>query len=287
MNREIIRLYDEYTHTPLDRRTFLERLALLAGSAMAAESLLPLLENNYAMAAIVAEDDARLECAPMTFDGPAGKLQGYRAAPKERPEKIPAVLVIHENRGLNAHIKDVARRCAVAGYLAIALDALSPVGGTPADEDKARELIQGLDSEATLKNFLAALEHLRTASISTGRVGCVGFCWGGAMTNRLAVNDPKLNAAVAFYGMPAATADVPKMQAPLLLHYAESDERINAAIPEYEKALKEAKKTYTLHMYPAVEHAFHNDTNVARYNKEAADLAWQRTLDFFAKHLVS
>lgn len=287
MNRDILRLYDEYTHVPLDRRTFLERLALLAGSAATAEALLPLLENNYARAALIGEEDERLECKAITCPGPSGELRAYRAVPKERPEKIPAVLVIHENRGLNPHIQDVVRRCAIAGYLAMGLDALSAAGGTPADEDKARELIQGLDPAATLRDFQAALDHLRKDSISSGRVGCVGFCWGGAMANQLAVNDPKLNAAVAFYGRPPATTDVPKIQAPLLLHYAGLDERINAAIPEFEKALKDAKKAYTLHMYPGVDHAFHNDTNSARYNKEAAELAWTRTLEFFAKRLAS
>lgn len=281
LNREMIKLYDEYTHAPLDRRVFLQRLAALAGGAAAASALLPLLENNAAKANVVDEKDPRIQVEAITD---AGELRGYLAKPANAT-KHPSVIIIHENRGLNPHIQDVVRRVAVAGYLALGPDFLSSQGGTPPDPDKARELISGLDPEKTLKEATETVAFLKNHPNSTGNVGCVGFCWGGGLTNRLAANAPDLKAAVSFYGQVLASEFVPKISAPLLLHYAELDDRINAGIPGYEAALKAAGKSYTLHRYEKVEHAFHNDTNEARYNAEAAKLAWERTLAFFAENL--
>ena len=285
MNRQVIELYDEYTHGGLDRRSFLGRLASLAGSAAAASALLPFLENRYAVAATVAPDDPALKTGHGRFDTPDGALTYYAARPVKRPRKRPTVVVIHENRGLNAHIEDVTRRLAVAGLLAIAPDALSATGGTPKDEDEARNQIGALDPEATLRRYVAAVRHAKDHDHSTGKVGCVGFCWGGSMSGRLAANSKELKAAVVFYGMPPAAEEAARIHVPLLLHYAGLDKRINDAVPAFEATLKSAGVRYELHMYPGVDHAFNNDTNAARYNADAAKLAWQRTLDFFTREL--
>lgn len=284
MDRRIIDLYDEYTHAPLDRRVFLERLAALTGSMGAALAIAPLLQANSAAAAVVADDDKRLKTQRVSFPGATGELRGYLARPSGT-DVLPAALVIHENRGLNPHTEDVARRVALAGFSALALDFLSPAGGTPTNEDQARELIGKLDAEQTLQNALAATEWLRTDKGSTGRVGAVGFCWGGGLVGRLAVADPKLNAGVVFYGRVPPLEDVPKIKAELLLHYAGNDARINADVPAFEKALQAAGVKYTLHMYDGVEHAFHNDTSAARYNEAAAKRAWQLTVEFFDRTL--
>ena len=210
------------------------------------------------------------------------------AAKLARPKgdaKVPGVVVIHENRGLNAHIADVTRRVALEGFVALAPDALSPVGGTPEDENKAVALIGQLDQQSTIKNFVAAVQYLKTHPVSTGKVGVVGFCWGGAMANQVAVNSPDVSAAVPYYGRQPASEDVPKIKASLLLHYAGLDEGINKGIPAYEAALKKASIDYKLYMYEGAQHAFNNDTNAARYNKEAAELAWKRTIAFFKEKL--
>jgi carboxymethylenebutenolidase len=277
----IIRLYDEYTHKPLPRRVFLERLAVLAGGTAAAMTLLPLLENNYASAAIVDPADARLATGTVAFKGATGDVRGYLATPKSGPAKRAGVIVVHENRGLNAHIEDVARRVAVAGFTALAVDLLSPVGGTPANEDAARAAIGGLDRAATVRNLVAAVGYLKSRPDAAGPVGAVGFCWGGEMVNRLAVNAPDLAAAVPYYGQVPPAAEVPKIKAKLLLQYAGNDSGVNAGIPGYEAALKAAGVSYEKHVYEGVEHAFNNDTGAARYNKAAADLAWSRTIAFF------
>src|SRR5688572_4904740 len=282
MDQQIINLYDEYTHKPLSRNEFLRRLALLAGGTAAAMTLLPMLEVNYAHAAQTSDDDLFTET--IAYPGVNGEMKAYVARPKD-DKKYPAVIVIHENRGLNAHIEDVTRRAAKAGYLAIAPNALSPLGGTPANEDEARAKFQQLKAEDSLQNFIKAFDYLKTRKDSNGNFGCVGFCWGGAMANKLAVNVPSLKAAVAFYGMQADIADVPKIKAAVQLHYAGLDERINAGMAAYEEALKKAGITYEQYVYEGVNHAFHNDTATTRYNEAAAKLAWQRTLDFFAKYL--
>ncbi|MGQ4648841.1 dienelactone hydrolase family protein [Lyngbya aestuarii] len=285
MKQEIIDLFDEYTHTSLPRRAFFKRLIALAGGTAAATALLPLLENNYAKATIVDENDPRLSAEFITYPGASGEMSAYLAKPQEASGELPAIIVIHENRGLNPYIQDVVRRAALAGYVALGPDFLSPVGGTPEDEDQAREMINALDSQQTLDNLQATLAFLQDHPDTTGKVGCVGFCWGGGMTNQLAVSSPDLNAAVAFYGRVPAMEAVPNIQAPLLLHYAGLDERINQGIPEYETALRAAGKDYVICMYSDVNHAFHNDTNEARYDAEAAKLAWERTLAFFGNYL--
>ena len=282
MNQDIIKLYDEYTHKPLSRSEFIKKLAQLTGSMTAAMSMLPLLEVNYTNALTVTENDLFTE--RVEYDGAEGKMKAYVARPVKEG-KYPAVLVIHENRGLNPHIEDVTRRAAQDGYLAIAPDALSPLGGTPENADQARDMFAKLDATKNITNFVKGVDYAAARADSTGKVGCVGFCWGGAMANNLAVNAPNLKAAVAFYGRQAAAADVPKIQAALQLHYGGLDERVNAGIPAYEIALKEAGKTYELHMYDNVNHAFHNDTAPTRYDATAAKLAWSRTLAFWEKYL--
>lgn len=282
--QQIIDLYDEYTHAPLDRRVFLKQLASLAGSTAAAYALLPLLENNYAHAARVPESDPRLRTQSLEFAGPKGPLKAYLAQPAAKGRR-GSVLVIHENRGLNPHIRDVARRAALAGYNALALDFLSPLGGTPGNEDTAREWFGKLNRAETANNGIAALTYLKTLPESNGRTGAVGFCWGGGMVNQLAVFEPDLDAAVCFYGMAPETALVTQIKAHVLLHYAGQDERINAGRAAYESALKAAGIRFESYLYEGKQHAFHNDTNTARYDKAAAELAWARTLALFSKTL--
>lgn len=282
MDQQIINLYDEYTHKPLNRNEFLRRLALLAGGTAAAMTLLPLLEVNYAHAAVTTEEDLFTE--RITYPGINGDMQAYVARPKkEKP--YPTVVVIHENRGLNAHIEDVTRRAAKAGYLAIAPNALSSLGGTPENEDEARTKFQQLKAEYNLQNFIKVFTYLQSRKDSNGIFGCVGFCWGGAMANSLAVNVPSLKAAVPFYGRQAAAEDVPKIKAAIQMHYGGLDERVNAGIPAFEEALKKNNIPYELYIYEGANHAFHNDTAPTRYNETAAKLAWQRTIDFFGKYL--
>ncbi len=284
MDQKIIDLYDEYTRGFLDRREFLKKLSILAGGAAAANALLPLLENNYARAEVVRKDDPRLETDNINYPGATGEVRAHFARPKG-DEKLPGVVVIHENRGLNPHIEDVTRRVALEGFLALGPDALSPLGGTPDDPDKARSLIRELDSQQTLQNYLAAVRYLKTHPASTGKVGVIGFCWGGGIANQVAVNSPDLSAAVPYYGRQPAAEVVSKIKASLLLHYAGDDERINKGIPAYEAALKKASVDYKIYMYEGAKHAFNNDTNAARYNKEAAQLSWQRTISFLKEKL--
>jgi carboxymethylenebutenolidase len=286
INQEIIALYDEYTHAPLPRRVFMKRLTAITGSTVAASAVLPFLENNYAQAAMLAPDDAHISVQKVSFLGAGGSISGYLAAPKGAAGKLPAVIVIHENRGLNPHIEDIARRLALAGFLALGVDYLSPQGGTPADEDKARDMFAKLETSTVGAISLAALKYLKSYPLSTGKVGVIGFCWGGGAVNQLAVLAPDLDAGVAFYGMQPKAEDVAKIKAPLLLHYAGLDDRLNAGIPAYEAALKAAGKRYELFMYEGANHAFNNDTNAARYDEAAAKLAWQRTLDFLKKNLA-
>jgi len=280
----IINLYDRFTHGGVSRRDFLDRLAELAGSTAAAAALLPLLQNDYAQAAIVAADDARLAADRVSYDAGKGKIAGYLVRGKTTAKR-PAVVVIHENRGLNPHIEDVARRLAVEGYLALAPDLLSVNGGTPPEEDKARELHTKTEREDMIAAALAAVPFIQKHAESTGKVGAVGFCFGGGVVNRMAAGSPDLGAAVPYYGVQVPAAMVPAIKAPLLLQYAESDENINKGIADYEAALKAHNKKYALHVYPGTQHAFNNDTGAARHNKPAADLAWSRTLAFFAENL--
>jgi carboxymethylenebutenolidase len=284
MDQRIIDLYDEYTHAPLDRRVFMARLAQLTGSTAAAMALVSLLEANQARAALVAADDQRLETGRITYPGGTGDIKAYTARPKGAA-KLPAVIVIHENRGLNPHIEDVARRMALEGFLALAPDLLSPLGGTPTNEDTAREMIGKLDGKQTVQNLISAVAFLEKHAQSNGKVGAVGFCWGGGMVGELAVNAPALDAGVVYYGRQPKAAEVEKIKAPLLLHYAGQDARINEGIAAFEEALKKSKKPYTLYMYEGAQHAFNNDTSEARYNKAAAEQAWSRTVAFFKEHL--
>jgi carboxymethylenebutenolidase len=261
------------------RREFIMKTTAIAGGSV--------LLNAYPaglFAEITKADDARLITETIHYAGASGQMTAYLARPKGK-KKYPAVIVIHENRGLQPHIKDVARRIALEGFLAIAPDALSPLGGTPEKQEEAIPMFQKLDTEATKQDFTAAVKYLKTNPQTTGKVGCTGFCWGGGMTNQVAVNAPDLNAAVPYYGMQPKAEDVPKIKSPMLLHYAGNDERINKGIPEFEAALKDAKIEYHLYMYEGAGHAFNNDSNPDRYNKEAADLAWKRTIDFFREKL--
>ncbi|UKT62182.1 dienelactone hydrolase family protein [Pedobacter mucosus] len=283
MDQKIITLYDEYTHSQLNRKDFMKRLAILAGSTALAMTILPMLENNYTAAAGFDSDEIEVE--NVTYTGVDGEMKAVLAKPKGK-KNLGCVLVIHENRGLNPHIIDVTKRVAAEGFLALGVDALSPLGGTPADEDKGRELIGKLDPEKNLQNYLKGLEYLRTRKDGNGKVGCVGFCWGGGMSNKLAVNDPKLKAAVAYYGAQPNAVDVPKIKASILCHYGGLDERINAGIPAYEQALKENKIDYQIFVYEGVNHAFNNNTSPTRYNEAAAKLAWSRTIGLFKKQLA-
>lgn len=284
MDQHIIDLYDSFTHGDINRRDFLDRLATLIGSTAAAAALLPLLKNDYAQAAVVAENDARLAMERISYDSSKGKINGYLVRPKAKGKR-PAVIIIQENRGLNPHIEDIARRLAVEGFLAFAPDLLSVSGGTPADEDKARELHAKTDPKDITAAAIAAVPFIRTHAESDGNVGVVGFCFGGGVANRMAAASPDLKAVVVYYGLQVPADEVPAIHASLLLHYAELDQRVNAGIAAYEAALRASGKRYTFYMYPGVNHAFNNDTGGTRYNKEAADLAWARTLAFFKEQL--
>jgi carboxymethylenebutenolidase len=282
MNQDIINLYDDYTHTPLTRSEFIRRLALLTGSMAAAMSVLPLIEVNAANMKITADDDLFTE--RVSFPGVPGNISAYVARPKD-DKKYPAVIIIHENRGLNAHIEDVARRAAKEGFLAIAPNALSAIGAAPATEDEARQKFQELKAENSLQNFINAFDYIATRKDHNGNTGCVGFCWGGGMSNSLAVKLPNLKAAVAFYGRQPAPEEVSSIKAAVQLHYGGLDERVNAGIPAYEEALKKNNITYELYIYEGANHAFHNDTAPTRYNEAAAKLAWKRTIEFFKKYV--
>ena len=283
MDQKFIALFDRYTHGGMNRRDFLERLTLLAGSTAAATALLPVLENNFAQAEVVAENDAAIK-AEMAEIAPG--IKGYLVRPAA-DGSYPAVLVIHENRGLNPHIKDVTRRMAKEGFIAFGADYLTPAGGTPEDDEKARDMIGELKGPDAVAFSQAAVAALMKLAGSNGKVGAIGFCWGGGQVNAVAVSgDANFKAGVVYYGRQPKTEDVLKIAAPLLLHYAGLDERINAGIKNYEAALKANGKAYELHMYEGANHAFNNDANATRYNKEASDLAWGRTVAFLKKILA-
>ena len=283
---EVLMLFDQYVHGGLSRRGFLEGASRYAAGGVTAVGLLEALSPNFAAAQQVAPADPRIVATTLAFDSPKGqgKASGYLVKPAKATSDIPAVLVIHENRGLNPHIEDIARRLALDGYLAFAPDALFSLGGYPGDEDKARELFGKLDPAQVKADFLAAAQLLKTQAGTNGRVGAVGFCFGGGVVNWLATQWPDLNAAVPFYGVAPDLADVPRIRAPLLLHYAGNDARVDATWPPYEDALKAAHAKYQAYVYPGVEHGFNNDTT-PRFDAKAAGLAWQRTLAFFAQNL--
>jgi carboxymethylenebutenolidase len=284
-DQALLDLFDRYVHGLVDRRGFLDGAAKFAVGGVTAAMLLDALSPRFAEAQQVPKDDKRLHSESVEYAAPAGsgKARGYLVRPTGK-KKLPAVLVVHENRGLNPHIEDVARRIALEGFVAFAPDALAPLGGYPGDEDKARALFQKLDQAKTREDFLAAVAYLKQRSDVTGKVGVVGFCYGGGIANMLATRVPDLGAAVPFYGMQPPAEDVAKIKAPLLIHYAANDERINAGIPAFQAALDAAKVTYQLFKYPGTQHGFNNDTT-PRYDKEAAALAWKRTIEFFKKNL--
>jgi carboxymethylenebutenolidase len=285
-SQEVLDLFDRYVHGIVDRRGFLEQAAKLTVGGLTAAALLDALSPRFAEAQQVAPDDRRLRTQRLDYDSPRGygKMRGYLAR-LAGDRRRPAILVVHENRGLNPHIEDVARRLALEGFLAFAPDALTPLGGYPGDEDKAREAFAKLDQGKSREDFLAAVALLEKHPESTGRVGVVGFCYGGGIANMLATRVPELAAAVPFYGMQPAAEDVAHIRAPMLIHYAEHDERIDAGIPAFEKALKDNKIDYQIFTYPGTQHGFNNDTT-PRYDAGAAALAWRRTVDFFKLKVI-
>ncbi|MER9959378.1 dienelactone hydrolase family protein [Mesorhizobium sp. M0045] len=286
ITQAMIDAYDEYTHLTLDRRRFMEQLTRLAGSGAAAAAIAPLLAANSAQAAIVAEDDPRVKGEDISYPGSGGEMKGYLVRPGDQTGKLGTVIVVHENRGLNPHIRDVARRVALEGFVALAPDFMTPLGGTPDDENRARDLFSQLDPAQVAANAVATVAYLKGYKDGNGKVGAVGFCWGGGTVNMLAVNAPDLAAAVAYYGMQPKAEDVPKIKAALMLHYAGLDTRTNAGIDAFKKALDAAHVEYSVYVYEGANHAFNNDTSAARYDKKAADLAWGRTIAFLKEKLA-
>lgn len=286
-DQELLDLYDYYAHGKITKREFLDKAGRWAVGGVTAVALLNMLSPNYAMAEQVSFNDPDIVPEYVTYNSPNGHggVRGYLVRPANAIGKIPAVLVIHENRGLNPYIEDVARRVAKAGFMALAPDGLTSVGGYPGNDAEGRELQRTVDREKLMNDFFAGFEHLMGREDSTGKVGAVGFCYGGGVCNALAVAYPEMGASVPFYGRQAAAADVPKIQAPLLLQYAGLDDRINGGWPDYEAALKTNNKTYEAHIYPDVNHGFHNDST-PRYDEPAADLAWDRTIGWFNTYLT-
>jgi carboxymethylenebutenolidase len=283
---DVLQLFDLFVHGDISRRDFIDRASTVLVTGASAVAVLESLTPDFAAGQVIAEDDARLETGFAEYSSPqgAGTMRGYLARPADGPRQLPGVLVIHENRGLNPHIEDIARRLALAGYLAFAPDALTPLGGYPGNEDDARTLFAELDRAALVDDFVAAFEYLRDHPDCTGSVGAVGFCFGGGMVNQLAVRLPDLAAGVAFYGGQVPADQVPAIQAPLLLNYAGLDDRINAGWPDFERALATNDKDFEAYVYEGVNHGFNNDTT-PRFDEEAAARAWRRTLAFFERHL--
>ncbi len=285
MDPRALVLYNDYIHGNMPRRDFLRRLTGIVGSAAAASALLPLIEPNFAQARQVALDDPNLEAGYVEYAGHSGTVRGYLARPADRAGPLPGIVVIHENRGLNAHIEDVARRAALAGYVALAPDGLSVAGGAPEDQEKARDLFAATDRAMIDADVILAVPYLAARDDCSGRVGTIGFCYGGGIALRCAAEQPATAAAVCFYGQALSAEQVARVKAPLTMHYAGEDPRINAGIPDFRRALDEHGVAYSLHMYPGTGHGFHNDASAARYNAVAARLAWARTVAFFDAHL--
>jgi carboxymethylenebutenolidase len=285
MDKKITTLYADYKQGRTNRRDFVRKLAMVAGGSVATMALIPILEEESLGASSSYQQDTELMTEFIKYSGETGEVKGFLAWPKAG-KKFPSVLIIHENRGLQPHIQDVTRRMAKEGFLALAPDALSPLGGTPVnDQAKAVSMIGQLDNDKTIKNFVAAVKYLKTHPLSTGKVGCTGFCWGGGMTNQVAVNSPDLDAAVPYYGKQPTAEQVAKIKAPIMAHYAGEDTFINPGIPAFEEALKKGGKEYQIFMYEGAKHAFNNDSNPERYNEKAAKLAWSRTISFFKEKL--
>ena len=285
-DQELLILFDAYVHGTIDRRGFLDRAQKFAVGGMTAAMLLTTLSPDFARAQVVPKDDSRIKTETLDYASPngSGTVKGYLAKPANMTGKLPMVLVVHENRGLNPHIEDITRRLALDNFVAFAPDALTPLGGYPGDEDKAREQFAKLDQKKTAEDFMAAANYLKSRPESNGKLGAVGFCFGGGVVHMLSTRLPELNAGVPFYGNHPAAAEVVKVKAPLLIQFAGIDERINAAWPTYEAALKAANANYTAHVYPGTQHGFNNDTT-PRFDAAAAKLAWGRTLEFFNKTL--
>jgi len=287
MDKKISKLYDDFQCGRIERRDFIRKLSVLTGGTAAAMGLLPFLNSQSAYASALSLEDEDILSEFITYPGASGEVTALLSRPKGET-KLPAVIVIHENKGLQPHIQEVNKRMAKEGFLAIAPDALSPLGGTPKEDvDAARTKMRELDGAQTTKDFVAAVKYLNTHPLSSGKVGCTGFCWGGAMTNQVAVSAPDLDAAVPYYGRQPAAEDVPKIKAAIMAHYAWEDERINAGIEAFEKSLKEAGIEYQIFVYEGAQHGFNNDSNPSRYHKEAAQLAWKRTIGFFKEKLRS
>lgn len=286
LRQELFDLYDSYAHNKIDRREFVERVSAYAVGGLTVSAILEHLMPNYADKQQVRADDPRLKSEYIEYNSPkgGGKIKGLLSRPAGNEGKLPGIVVVHENRGLNPHIEDVARRAALEGFISLAPDALSPLGGYPGNDDDGRALQQQRDRDEMLEDFIAAFEHLKRHEECTGKVGVVGFCFGGWISNMMAARVPDLLAAVPFYGGQAPAEEVPKIKAPLLLHFAGNDQRVNAGWPDYAAALQENNKEYSAHLYPNVNHGFHNDTT-SRYDEAAAKLAWQRTVQFFKDKL--
>ena len=285
--QELLELYDFYAHGRITKREFLDRAGKFAVGGLTATALLGMLRPNYALAQQIAFTDPDIIAEYITYPSPNGheEVRGYLVRPSDATAPAPGVVVVHENRGLNPYIEDVARRVAKAGFVALAPDGLTSQGGYPGNDDKGRELQQQVDPALLMNDFFAAIEWLLASDMTTDKVGITGFCYGGGVSNAAAVAYPELAAAVPFYGRQAPVEDVPKISAPLLLQFAEHDENVNAGWPAYEAALQEHGKTYDAHIYPGTNHGFHNDST-PRYDEEAAELAWQRTLDWFNRYLT-
>jgi carboxymethylenebutenolidase len=285
INQEVFNLYDDYAHNRIDRRVFLDKLSMYAVGGVTVAALLSFISPDYNILQVPA-GDPRVKSEFINYDSPkgGGSIKGQLARPADAKGKLPGIVVVHENRGLNPYIQDVGRRAALAGFLSLAPDALTPLGGYPGNDDEGRTLQAKRDRNEMLEDFIAGFQYLRSHPDCTGKIGVVGFCFGGWISNMMAVRIPELAAAVPFYGGQPAAEDVPKIEAPLLIHYAGLDTRVNEGWPAYEKALKENNKEFVAHMYPDVNHGFHNDST-PRYDKAAAELAWQRTVEFFKTKL--
>lgn len=287
VSQGVFDLYDEYAHSRIDRRQFMERLSIYAVGGLTVASLMSFIMPDYQLKIQITADDARLKTETIEYASPkgGGKIKGQLSRPAGNNKKLPGIVVVHENRGLNPHIADVGRRAGIAGFISVSPDALSPLGGYPGNDDDGRELQSKRDRNEMLEDFIAAYDYLKNHPECDGNIGVVGFCFGGWISNMMAVKIPGLKAAVPFYGGQPDATDVPAIKAPLLLHYASLDERVNAGWPAYEEALKANKKEYTMYMYEGVNHGFHNDTT-PRYDEPAAKLAWDRTLHFFREKLA-
>lgn len=286
INQEVFDLYDDYAHNKLERRQFIKKLSLYAVGGITVSSLLSFITPNYVDSITVQQDDKRLQSDFITYDSPkgGGKIKGLLSKPKKATKKLPGIIVVHENRGLNPYIEDVGRRAALEGFISLAPDALTPLGGYPGSDDEGRTLQKKRDKNKMLEDFIAAYEYLAAHEDCTGKIGVVGFCFGGWISNMMAVKVPTLSAAVPYYGRQPSEEETAKINAPLMIHNGGLDKRVNAGWPAFEKALKEHNKEYEAYVYPDVNHGFHNNTT-PRYDEPAATLSWTRTIEFFKKHL--